>query len=155
MKILVATKETQGRRPNDFFWAREGELVAFGSECQDEPIDGSCGCRRALCGVVTRLATTTFRVEERAELWPEDLVDLLATMLVAGRWFATVERALPLAADNALRLVRLASSFADGTILERRGEHFVPREPSLESSIGRERHPPGQQLRTRSSSRAR
>ncbi len=141
MKILVATEETQGRRPNDFFWAREGELVAFGSECRDEPIDGICGCRRALCGVVTRLATTTFRVEEREELSPEDLVDVLATMLVGGRWFPTVEQALPAAAENATRLARLAASFADGTVLERRGDHFIAREPALESSFGRERYP--------------
>jgi len=67
MKVLVATEETQGHRKTDFCWTEEGELVFFGSECTRETIDGECGCRRSLCGLRTRKATTTFRVVEREE----------------------------------------------------------------------------------------
>jgi hypothetical protein len=65
MKVLVATEETQGRRPNDFCFTEEGELVLFGSECSRETIDGPCGCRRSLVGVRSGMATTTVRVVER------------------------------------------------------------------------------------------
>lgn len=127
MKVLVATADTQGRRENDFCWADEGEIVTFGSECDDETIDGTCGCRRALCGVETRRATTTFRVEERDDLSQEDLVAVLAASLVAGRWFATMEQAGPTAVANAFRLARLASLFPEDTVLERRGDQFAAR----------------------------
>ena len=43
MRILVATEETQGRRPNDFCFAEEGEIVTFSPECTSEEIDGPCG----------------------------------------------------------------------------------------------------------------
>lgn len=127
MKVLVATADTQGRRENDFCWAEEGEIVTFGSECRDETIDGTCGCRRALCGVETRMATTTFRVEEREDLSQEGLVAMLAASLVAGRWFATMEQAGPTAVVNAFRLARLASLFPADTVLERRGDQFLAR----------------------------
>ena len=66
MKILVATKETQGFRDSDFSWAREGELVRFDSECDRDKnrIDGGCGCRRSMVGLETGRATTTFKVVE-------------------------------------------------------------------------------------------
>ena len=51
MKVLVGTKETQGQRSNDFSWAEDGELVMFGSECDREDVDGTCGCRRAMSGL--------------------------------------------------------------------------------------------------------
>ena len=41
MRFLVATKETQGQRKNDFSHAREGELVKFGFECDGEEVDGN------------------------------------------------------------------------------------------------------------------
>jgi hypothetical protein len=60
MKAFVATNETQGKRKNDFCFADDKEMVWFGGECDNEPIDGACGCKRALCGVRTRKGTTAF-----------------------------------------------------------------------------------------------
>ena len=41
MKILVATKETQGNRKNDFCFCDEEEIVKAGMECDGESVDGS------------------------------------------------------------------------------------------------------------------
>jgi len=129
MKILVATEETQGRRPNDFCWAEEGEIVTFGSECVDEVVDGPCGCRRALRGVGTRKATTTFRVVDRPDLRPADLVGMVAQSLVSGGWYPSVQRARAAAFEHVNRLAAIALAHAEGTVLERRAERFLLRAP--------------------------
>ncbi len=127
MKILVATRETQGHRPNDFCWAEEGEIVTFGSECAEEIVDGPCGCRRALCGVRTRKATTTFRVVERPDVGPADLARLVAESLVAGGWHPSMEQAHAAATQEALRLAGMALAHAEGAILERREDRICAR----------------------------
>ncbi len=127
MKILVATEETQGRRPTDFCWADEGEIVTFGSQCPDEPVDGPCGCRRALRGVRTRKATTTFRVVERPELRWTDLARVVSESLVAGGWYPGPELARAEAAQHARRLAAVALEHEEGAVLERRDEAFVVR----------------------------
>src|SRR3990167_30247 len=65
MKVLVSTRKTQGFRKNDFCFVPEGELVMpdFAGDICGET-DGECGCGRALSGVLTRKATTTFVVVE-------------------------------------------------------------------------------------------
>ena len=65
MKVLVGTKDTQGKRKNDFSFTDEGELVTFGTECDREAVDGHCGCKRSLVGMKTRKGTTTFKVVEK------------------------------------------------------------------------------------------
>ena len=40
MLFLVGTKETQGKRKNDFSWTTDGEPVMYGSECDGEKVDG-------------------------------------------------------------------------------------------------------------------
>ncbi|OGV70911.1 MAG: hypothetical protein A2283_22065 [Lentisphaerae bacterium RIFOXYA12_FULL_48_11] len=68
MKVLVATRRTQGRRDNDFNFCEEGELLIYGSECDAEAVDGHCGCRRALVGMTSGKATTTFLVQGSSAL---------------------------------------------------------------------------------------
>jgi len=139
MKLLVATGETQGRRSNDFCWAEEGEVVTFGSECPDELVDGPCGCRRALRGVGTRKATTTFRVVERPEVSPRDLITMVAEAFVAGGWYCDVEDARAVATEDALRVTAIALAYDDGTVLERREESFVARQ--LPAAVESRKHP--------------
>jgi len=55
---------TQGQRDNDFCWAEEDELVRFPFECDRERVDGQCGCRRSMAGLLSQKATTTFKVVE-------------------------------------------------------------------------------------------
>ena len=65
MYVLVATKETQGDRGNDYGWTVEGELVFVPTiECR-EP---RCGCSRGFAGVSSHRATTTAMVVDRPEL---------------------------------------------------------------------------------------
>jgi hypothetical protein len=66
MKVLVATRATQGTRGNDYHWAIEGELVRVGEVCRkdrNDP-DGGCGCGRGFAGLNSHRATTTARVAE-------------------------------------------------------------------------------------------
>jgi hypothetical protein len=140
MKILVATEETQGHRPNDFCWAEEGEIVTFGSQCAEEVIDGPCGCRRALRGLKTRKATTTFRVMERPDLQRADLVGLVAESLVAGGWYPGVKQARAAAIEHTNRLAAVALAHTEGSILERRDDRFVLRSPAR-ADRGADRRP--------------
>jgi hypothetical protein len=127
MRILVATEETQGRRPNDFCFAEEGEVVTFSPECTREEVDGPCGCKRSLSGTTSLLATTTFRVVERDDLTPAGLTRILAASLVAGGWYETAEAASGPAREEVVALVRVALRFPAGSVLERRGDRFATR----------------------------
>jgi hypothetical protein len=127
MRLLVATEETQGRRPTDYFCCEEGEVVTFGSECTRETVDGPCGCRRGLAGLKSSRAATTFRVVEFEHMDPPALAELLASVLVAQGFYASPTEALDEAAETASRLAKIASDFPVGTVLERRGDMFGPR----------------------------
>ncbi|WP_448626284.1 DUF7715 family protein [Geodermatophilus sp. URMC 64] len=66
MKLLTATRESQGEREGDFCYATEGELVLLGLVCatdQADP-DGGCGCGRAFSGMSSLKATTTALVRD-------------------------------------------------------------------------------------------
>jgi hypothetical protein len=124
MKILVATKETQGDRRNDFCWCEEGEIVEPSLiECGGETVDGRCGCRRSLCGLKTRLATTTFKV-----------ADVRLKVLELARMICESDRAAGFRGIEfeahlitARELNRIASNFPMGAILERRGDRILLR----------------------------
>ena len=64
MKIVVATKQTQGKRDNDFSFVREGEIVYPSWTCTSGSADDHCGCRRCLTGVKHGKGTTTVKVVE-------------------------------------------------------------------------------------------
>lgn len=65
MKVLVATKQTQGAKEGDFCFASEGELVFKATSC-DSPAHPNCiGCQRALAGTRTRSFTNTVMVAEK------------------------------------------------------------------------------------------
>lgn len=131
MKILVATKEMQGVRKNDFAWANEGELLTFASECDGEKVDGRCGCRRAMSGLDTKKATTTMKVVDRPDMTVDKLTDLMAASLVAAGWFTKVDaECRELAAMTAKDVERIARAFPAGVVLERRGDDFVLRQPA-------------------------
>jgi len=122
MKLLVATKEGQGKRANDFSHAGEGEIVRFGMECDGEEVDGGCGCRRSMCGMLSARATTTMKVDDlRIDI--EKLTDLMAISLKLGGWDALVGRAR----EEAEELVRLADKFPVGAIIEKRGDQIQTR----------------------------
>ncbi len=121
MKVLVATRQTQGQRKTDFCHAREGELVGFLSECAREPIDGPCGCRRSFNGLESSRATTTVQVVDQ-DMTVEDLTKAVHASLVAGGWTKDGDpEGVTWARKDAAELARLAATFAVGDVVEKRG----------------------------------
>ena len=123
MKILVATKATQGKRTNDFSFATEGEPVMIPvMECDGEPVDGHCGCRRAMAGLESHSATTTVKVVER-DLTPRRLELLIRKSWQQAGWAKLVgARIEGHARDEAQRLIRLAQAMRLHGVYGRRGE---------------------------------
>jgi hypothetical protein len=77
MLMLVATKQTQGQRRNDFSWTREGELVNITGACDsDHDPDGHCGCKRAFTGL------TGFDLLEASGAWTLDAIPLIPNRLL-------------------------------------------------------------------------
>jgi hypothetical protein len=72
MKVLVATRRTQGERPGDFSWTIDGELVHFPVVvcARDRRATktgrrlGGCGCGRAFSGMNSHRSGTTAEVAE-------------------------------------------------------------------------------------------
>ena len=125
MKIIVATKQTQGQRKNDFSYAEENELVTFSSECDGEEVDGNCGCRRAMSGLKTHKATTTVKVVEM-DLTPQDFEARILDSMIDAGW-GKKEDLEPYAKSDAHELIRLAAAFTTGSVLEKRGDTFQAR----------------------------
>ncbi len=122
MNVLVATRQTQGGRRNDFCFVPEDELVVFGSECDREPIDGDCGCRRSMSGIVSCKATTTMKV---ADL--KMGVDEYAATIHASRWAKGWRMSRADCRVLAEELMLTARPFRTGAVVERRGELLVER----------------------------
>jgi hypothetical protein len=122
MKVLVATVETQGQRPNDFNFCVEGELVTVGLVCTRDRLDpdGGCGCGRAFAGLNSHRATTTAMVKQ-VELSEEDYIEALRSSLSQQGWpTSDVE-------ELAAWLVQLVSEWSLGTIVERRIDDIIVR----------------------------
>lgn len=63
MKVLIATRATQGDDPGDYFFTVDGELVtASHLECANE----RCGCDRGFAGLASHRAATTAMVADLA-----------------------------------------------------------------------------------------
>lgn len=121
MKILVATKRTQGQRDNDFCFCEEGEPVRRGTLCSTGFADDDCGCRRSLVGVRSSKATTTAVVEERGCSVEELAADIDAALDREG-WFRGepgLRRSAALA--EARRMGEIAARFPAGAVIEYRG----------------------------------
>jgi len=126
MKVLVATKEGQGGRKNNFSWTEDGEFVGFTFECDGERIDGSCGCRRSFAGLHSHKATTTATVKESA-ITPEEFMTIHRKSMEEGGWVKPDSTDAGWVADDAKELLRLASVFPVGAIIEKRGNSIQTR----------------------------
>lgn len=124
MKLLVATKETQGARANDFHDANENEIVVFSFECDGETVDGSCGCRRAMTGVDSSRGSTTFKVVESD--WTLKELENVFIQRYKKIGLETDE-AEEIAEETSLELAEVSNQFSLGQIIERRGYNFQVR----------------------------
>lgn len=120
MKIIVATKETQGQRKDDFCYADEGEIVIV-SDC-DNLHDG-CGCEVSMVGVRSGAGTTTMMVLE-SDITREQYIEQL---LAATGDYAGVNLSDAIFAAEADELLKLAAEFPAGAVVERRGNDFQQR----------------------------
>lgn len=115
MKVLVATRETQGQRSNDFAFCNDGELVVITGPCDRDAgnPDGICGCARSFFGINSHRATTTAKVVD-VDLSEDDYFDAVRTSLEERGW------SIDDAEDLADWLLCLADSFPVGAIVEHR-----------------------------------
>ena len=127
MKVLVATREKQGVRANDFCHADEGEVVTIGFQCDGESVDGHCGCRRTMCGLTSHKATTTMKVADMPHVTVEKFVEMQAASDVQGGWYDSMEKAKAAARPVVRELLRLARTFLSGMVVEKRGSKFQER----------------------------
>lgn len=127
MKVLVATKDGQGVRKNDFCWVPEGEILHFGFECDSDrdDIDGYCGCRRAMVGLDCAKSTTTMKVAE-LPVKRREVFDRLVKHYREG-WKMKVKVAKEMARDELKDLLKIVISFPLGVVLEKRGDTFSTR----------------------------
>ncbi|WP_159601511.1 DUF7715 family protein [Agromyces humi] len=123
MKILVATRATQGAKDNDFYWTNDGELVFLGFTCDRDlrnPEMG-CGCGRSFSGVETGRATTTATVIE-SEMTREQFESTVEAKFVLDGWDAEF------AGDAVDQILWVADRLPVGAIVERRLDEFSVRE---------------------------
>ncbi len=125
MKVLTATSTGQGKRPNDFSYTIEGELVWLGLVCASDrrDPDGGCGCGRAFSGLNSHLATTTARVRD-LRMTRDDLIDALGSYYESAGYGAVPRRDLKAEVAGMLELV---SGFPEDAIVERRLDHLRSR----------------------------
>jgi hypothetical protein len=127
MKVLVATKESQGVRSNDFNFVPEGELVKFSFECDDDGIDGNCGCKRSMSGMVTHKGTTTMKVID-LKITEEQIIKVLTESYKKGGWYKALGKGAKAAIlDEVKELLSIAKHFPLNTIIEKRGDDIQAR----------------------------
>jgi hypothetical protein len=128
MKVFIATKRGQGIRNNDFSHTLDGELVKYGFECDNETVDGHCGCKRSMCGFESQKATTTFMVVDIPITSPEFERRYFMSERNAG-WLreTTKGKELETFRNVAKELLRLANQFPLNIPLEKRGNRIQTR----------------------------
>jgi hypothetical protein len=122
MRILVATRETQGWRSDDYNFCIEGELVWIQQPCGRDlrDPDGPCGCGRGFAGAASHRATSTAMVVA-SDMTRQELVLAFKTSLADGGWPA--EWAEDVTKEN----LAIAARWPAGTVVERRLDGFNSR----------------------------
>jgi hypothetical protein len=128
MKIIVATKETQGQRNDDFSFTDEGEVVIV-SDCDN--LHQGCGCERSMVGVRSGVGTTTMMVVE-AEMTREQFIEQIRT---ANGDYDGIDLGDAIYTAEADRLLELAAEFPAGTVIERNGDDFQQRDNICQYSL--------------------
>ena len=126
VKVLVATKEKQGVRKNDFSHADEGHIATFGFVCDGATPDDKCGCARAMVTPSNAKATTTVKVVERTLAQMKQSVDEIIKHYVKN-WNMSEAEAVTMANEDLAENARIASSFDLNAVLEIRGSKIQAR----------------------------
>lgn len=120
MRVLIATRRTQGAMPGDYCWTLDGELVTPVSQACGEP--DSCGCGRGFPGLASARATTTAMVVERPGLDEEGLHDAVEDSLERDGWLAHLDddEIDELVGDHLEAIHRVCAHFEVGAVVGRR-----------------------------------
>ena len=123
MKVLVATRRTQGARPGDFHWGIDGELVWISEPCATDRrrLGRGCGCGRSFAGLASHRAVTTAEVRDLPQMTIADYERTLAEGLADAGW--PPSWAPEMARDQA----RLADGWDEGAVIERDLDTFTER----------------------------
>jgi hypothetical protein len=127
MKIIVATSETQGQRPEDFNFVPDGEIVMV-SDC--DCLHAGCDCVRSMIGINSGRGTTTMKVVE-SDIALEEYRRLIGE---ANQSYGELGVDTALFNEQAAALLDLAMQFPAGAVIERDGEDFEQRQTSDNSS---------------------
>jgi hypothetical protein len=123
MKVLTATRRTQGDHPGDFCWTVDGELVRLAALCdRDGRVpdgDGPCGCGRSFAGLSSDKATTTAEVAER-DLTREDLAAALDDSMHRDGWTGQEDDYADVLQGLTDELLDIADSYPVGAVLGHR-----------------------------------
>ena len=125
MRVLVATRQTNGLAEGDCDFCIEGELVYMQEPCGSDLCDpnGPCGCGRGFSGMNSHRATTTALVID-APFGEGDVRQALRSSLEAGAWIDPRIHADELAevmVGEALDDMRVvAGRFPVGSVVRRR-----------------------------------
>jgi hypothetical protein len=126
MRVLVATNELQGTRPDDYAWTVEGELVvAEFTSCADP----RCGCTRGFSGLASSRATTTAMVVDLAHIGPSALRDVIGGYLERAGWhdLLAADEVDEIVDEHVETIELICSAYAVGTVIERDGLDVRPR----------------------------
>jgi hypothetical protein len=133
MRALVATQATQGRRITDYCLASDHELLTYGPMCSPQG-QSPWKSQLILVGLQSGLPTTTMQVAE-VDLTPPQYIDAIYSYIQRTKWMMSdrprvigLVPAQILAVEIATELLHVAKSYPTGTVLERRGPHYRPRE---------------------------
>lgn len=123
MKLLVATNRGQGKKPGDFTWVMNGEVLCFPVfECSTPEKRASCGCDRCFDGILTMKGTTTAEVEEIPEWTREQLVEAWLDGLTVAKWIKDAKSRREWKRDldkQAVFIETFCAPLAPGTVVER------------------------------------
>ena len=129
MKVLVATRRTQGLRPDDFCWTIDGELVLARGliECS---APARCGCGRGCPGLASSRATTTAIIVERPEIDMHGLSAAIRESLDRQGYLDDLDddEADEIVERECWRLTAITRSWPVGTVLERRNGRLDARQ---------------------------
>lgn len=137
MRVLVATRRTNGTLPGDYDYCVEGEIVYLQEPCardRQDPDRGGCGCGRGFAGTNSHRATTTAEVID-SELDESDVREALRSSLEAGGWLdptlIPADQASRMVGESMAYMSRIAEHFPVGSVVRRRvSMYFVGRGPA-------------------------
>ena len=127
MKVLVATRITQGDHDGDYSWTVDGELVTPASPpCSN----AECGCLRGFAGLGSSRATTTAMVVDLPHVDDYVLTNAVLDSLTRGGWLNIVGLGgqLEMIDDHVDTIMTVASRYPVGTIVSKDGTTISVRE---------------------------